>query len=136
MTGIELMDLLSEQLPHKEGAVLMLVLQDKEICPKKTLREQGITEMSSLSYLYKSINLPRAQEPSAFIRPGFICFHPNSLANWAGLLQWFLVPPHTPTGVFGRHSKSRWEACKVLMGASHKDKGFWMMLACLHVCIS
>ncbi|CAK9099813.1 Dynein axonemal heavy chain 6 (Axonemal beta dynein heavy chain 6) (Ciliary dynein heavy chain 6) [Durusdinium trenchii] len=63
MTGIELMDLLSEQLPHKEGAVLMLVLQDKEICPKKTLREQGITEMSSLSYLYKSINLPRVSLP-------------------------------------------------------------------------
>ncbi|CAK8992470.1 unnamed protein product [Durusdinium trenchii] len=65
MTGIELMDLLSEQLPHKEGAVLMLVLQDKEICPKKTLREQGLQELQFNQSL-ENVILPRSLHSLTF----------------------------------------------------------------------
>lgn len=58
LTGYELLEIVRGQVAHKEGAVLSLVIQQRELCLEKSLVDQGLEDSSTISYVYQNIDLP------------------------------------------------------------------------------
>eukprot|EP00438_Fugacium_kawagutii_P003844 Skav230665 [mRNA] locus=scaffold2185:137293:147423:+ [translate_table: standard] len=58
ITGQQLIETLeSNELPRKPGATLQLFFHDQEVLGNKMLREQGVSQLSTISYVYKRVDL-------------------------------------------------------------------------------
>jgi hypothetical protein len=59
ITGQQLMEkmILDGRLPSKAGATLQFFFQDQEISGSKMLKDLGVCQLSTISYVYKRVDL-------------------------------------------------------------------------------
>lgn len=65
ITGQQLMEkmILDGRLPSKAGATLQFFFQDQEISGSKMLKDLGVCQLSTISYVYKRVDVEGLQDP-------------------------------------------------------------------------